>query len=50
MVYSLRFSMLDKLICVLKISVPSQMDNNQLWLVKYKLLVCLILKRSKITK
>lgn len=37
MAYSLWFS--DKLICVLNF-LCIQMDNNQLWLVKYKLLVC----------
>lgn len=37
MAYSLWFA--DKLICVLKF-LCIQMDNNQLWLVKYKLLVC----------
>lgn len=37
MAYSLWFA--DKLICVLKF-LCLQMDNNQLWLVEYKLLVC----------
>lgn len=36
MAYGLWFA--DKLICVLKF-LFIQMDNNQLWLVKYKLLV-----------